>query len=74
MAQSLPQLNVDELTVEQRLELIALLWDSIPDTLEAMPIPKWQRQELERRLADADAHPDTGIPWEEAKARLKGKL
>ena len=69
MSQSLPE-SFDKLSIPERLELIALLWDSIPDPAEAMPLPEWHRQELERRLADAEANPETGIPWEEVKARL----
>ena len=71
MPQSLPEMDVERLTVEQRLDLIALLWDSLPDTLEALPVPEWHRQELERRLAAAAATPEAGIPWEQVKARLR---
>lgn len=73
MPQSLPELNLDQLTVPQRLELIALLWDSIPDAVETLPIPEWHRQELERRLAAADAAPELGIPWEQVRRRLRGE-
>lgn len=73
MPSSLPELDVEQLTVAQRLELIALLWDSIPDSLETLPMPEWHRLELDRRLAAADAAPDAGIPWEQVKARLRGE-
>lgn len=73
MPQSLPELDIDQLTVPQRLDLIALLWDSIPDSLEALPVPEWHRQELERRLASADASPEQGIPWEQVRERLREK-
>jgi putative addiction module component (TIGR02574 family) len=73
MPRSLTDLDVDELTVPQRLELIALLWDSIPDSVEALPMPRWHEQELERRLAIADASPELGIPWDQVKARLRSK-
>ena len=68
--ESLPELDVEELTVPQRLELIERLWDSIPDTLEALPIPDWHRKEVERRLEAADADPAAAIPWETVRARL----
>lgn len=75
MSQQLPdaaaELLKTQLTVEQRLELIAELWDSIPDSLAGLPVPDWHRQELERRLAAADANPDAVIPWEEVKRRLR---
>jgi putative addiction module component (TIGR02574 family) len=73
MATSFPELDFDQLTVPQRLELIARLWDSIPDSMEGLPMPEWHRQEIERRLAAADAAPDQGTPWEQVKTRLREK-
>jgi putative addiction module component (TIGR02574 family) len=73
MPASLPQIDIDRLSVDQRLELIALLWDSIPDSLEDLPVPESHRKELERRLAAADAAPEDARPWEEVRARLREK-
>jgi putative addiction module component (TIGR02574 family) len=77
MSQQLPEaaavLLETPLTVEQRIELIGELWDSIPDSVEALPVPDWHREELEHRLAKADAEPDAAIPWAEVKRRLRGK-
>lgn len=64
MSESLPGLDIGGLSVPQRLELIAELWDSLPNSAEAMAIPQWHRDELERRLAAADASPDDSIPWD----------
>ena len=71
MQQQLTDLDIDRLTLPQRLELIGRLWDSIPDEEFAAGMPEWHRQELERRLAAADASPELGIPWEQVKARLR---
>jgi putative addiction module component (TIGR02574 family) len=71
MSQSPPELDIQQLSVPERLELIGRLWDSIPDTTEAMPVPDWHKEELERRLASADADPDAAIPWDEVKKRLR---
>jgi putative addiction module component (TIGR02574 family) len=77
MSQQLPDAAAEllrtPLTVEQRLELIGELWDSIPDSLNELPVPEWHQQELERRLAAADADPEAAIPWEEVKRRLREK-
>ena len=62
-------LDIERLTVEQKLDLIGLLWDSLPD--EALPpLTEAQLRELDQRIAKADAAPDAGRPWEEVKARL----
>ena len=77
MSQQIPEgaaeLLRTQLSVQQRLELIGELWDSIPDSLDALPIPEWHREELERRLVAADADPEGAIPWDEVKRRLREK-
>lgn len=73
MAQSLSDVAIKQLSVAQRLDLISVLWDSIPDSLEELPIPEWHREELERRLIAADADPGEAIPWEEVRQRLRRK-
>ena len=61
------ELDIDGLTVTQKLELIDRLWDSLADSPEVLD---WHREELERRLEDADAAPELGIPWENVRAEL----
>ena len=60
-----------DMSVSRRLDLIAEIWDSIPDSGDALDVPAWHQEELEKRLAVADAHPEAGIPWEVVKARLR---
>ena len=71
MSQSSPEFNFDQLTVPQRLELIGQLWDSIPDSEDALSVPEWHRRELDRRLTEADTNPEAGIPWETIQRRLR---
>jgi putative addiction module component (TIGR02574 family) len=73
MLPDLPGFDVGRLSVDQRLELIALLWDSIPDAAGAPPILDWHQQELDRRLAAADATPEAAVPWDQVKQRLRKK-
>jgi len=74
MSQQLPDAAAELLkmpmSVEQRLELIGKLWDGIPDSPEALPIPDWHQQILRQRLAAADANPGAAIPWEEVEKGL----
>ena len=75
MSQQLPEAATEllkqPLTVEQRLELIGELWDGIPDTPDALPIPEWHQEVLRQRLAAADADPKAAIPWEEVERQLR---
>jgi putative addiction module component (TIGR02574 family) len=78
MSQQLPEAVAEllktPLTVEQRLELIGELWDSIPALPDDLPLLEWHREELKRRLAAADSDPDVAIPWEEVRKRLREKV
>lgn len=40
---------------------------------EILPLSDAQRIELRCRAADADAHPDEGIPWESVRDELFGR-
>jgi putative addiction module component (TIGR02574 family) len=72
MVLTLEQFGIDRLSAEQRLELISLIWDSLPDDAPFTP-PTWHLQELERRIAAADANPGAAEPWETVLARLSRK-
>ena len=66
---TLSQFGIDRLDAQQRVELIGLIWDSLPDDTPYPP-PDWHIQELERRIEAADANPGAGEPWETVLARL----
>lgn len=69
---TLEQFGIDQLSPQQRIELIGLIWDSLPDDTSFSP-PEWHLRELERRVAAADADPDAAEPWEQVLARLEKK-
>lgn len=70
MSPTLQRLGIDRMNAEERLRLITEIWDSLPPVHE-LEIPETHREELDRRLAAADADPAAGSPWEEVKARLR---
>jgi len=69
MSPTIHDLGIDRMSVEDRLRLIEEIWDSLSC---AGDIPESHRQELDRRLAAADADPSAGAPWDEVRARLRG--
>jgi putative addiction module component (TIGR02574 family) len=65
-----PAVDLDALRrppVEARLQLVEDLWDSIAQEApgEAFPMTPELIAELDRRLAEADANPGAGIPWDQ---------
>lgn len=71
---SRPAIEIDNLNVEERLELIESLWESLVVDPSNIPVTDAQKQMLDERLDEIDAGDDAGIPWEDVKARIKKRL
>ena len=66
------QLTRDEITrlsADERLALIAALWDSLDD--DQIPLTLAQQAELERRLTTLDRDRVEGVTWDAFKAELE---
>jgi putative addiction module component (TIGR02574 family) len=63
--------DLARLTSIEKIELINLLWKSIPQ--EEMPIPEHERRLIAARIAEFEADPDEGQSWEEVKAELENE-
>ncbi len=68
---AVPILPLDEMTVEDKLQTMEALWESLsadPATIES---PAWHEEELrerERKIASGEAR---FIDWEKAKADIR---
>ena len=60
-----------KLSAAERLELVEELWDSIADDDGVLALTDEQREDLDRRLAEADGDPTGGSPWEEVRERIR---
>lgn len=59
------------LSVAERMDLVADIWDSVRES-EEVPFTADQREEMVRRLAYYDQHPEErGRPLSEIMARLR---
>ena len=50
-----------------------LLQTMVEENLAWFPLTDEQKAELDRRIADDDAHPDDAIPWEEVEAAARAR-
>jgi putative addiction module component (TIGR02574 family) len=67
-----PAFDYRGLSIQDRLELIGDIWDSIvTEAPEAVPVTAEQRAELDQRLADAEANPDDVVSWDEVRQELE---
>jgi putative addiction module component (TIGR02574 family) len=62
-----------KLPADERAELAMALWDSLSDKEREteLELTAEQRAELDRRWADHLANPESAIPWEEVRRRLR---
>ena len=74
MGAKMKSLGIDRLGVEERLDLIEEIWDSLDAVSDAVPLTDAQRAELERRFKDDEADPDDVASWEAVKAATLSRL
>jgi putative addiction module component (TIGR02574 family) len=60
--------EIRKLSVKKRLELIELIEESLPET--PLILTASQRAELNRRIAEAKAHPERSIPLKDLVAEM----
>jgi len=72
MPTTLESLGLDRLSVEERLRLIDLIWESLPGTVDRAEVPDWHFVEVERRRAAAATRSGAGRPWRDVLAEIEG--
>ena len=67
-------LNIDQMSVTERIQLAEILWDSVATDTIDLPLTDAQKTELDRRLAGLERAPDEGEPWSVVRARAENRL
>lgn len=66
-----PEIDINKLSPQERLDLIEELWDSLSEDPSSIPLTNAQAKELDRRLDEMDKDSTLGIPWDTVLARLR---
>lgn len=66
------QLGIADWPVADKLTLLGELWDSLPEGVGATDVPAWHRDEVDRRLDEAERNPGVRRPWREVLDELEG--
>ena len=53
------------LSVEDRIQLVQAIWDTIAADQVPSDLTETQKKELDRRISDLNANPDNVLSWEE---------
>lgn len=70
---ALPQIDFQEMTVNERIELAEALWDSVAGSPEAYPLTEAQAEELDRRVEAFERDGDYGLPWSVVRASIRDR-
>ena len=66
-----PIVDPSQLTVDERLELIDRLWESVArDAPERLELTPDEEAEIEHRSDELRANPELAVPWDAARARI----
>ena len=62
------------LPVSERLMIVEDLWNSIADDSDALPpLTDEQIGELDKRIANLDEHPESGLTWEQVQQHVRSR-
>ena len=64
--------EIRSLPFADRVELLEELWREAES--ERPELLDWQKELLDQRLRDAEAHPQDWVSWDEARERLERQL
>jgi putative addiction module component (TIGR02574 family) len=64
------KVEISQLSVAERIQLAADLWDSLQDEQDEILLTDAQKREIDRRLEEYRQDPTAGSSWDAVKQRL----
>jgi len=68
---SSPEKTIFDLSMSEKLQLLEDLWDDIASDPAAVPLPDWQKEELNRRKQNLLQNPGSAFSWDEIQRRIR---
>ncbi len=63
--------DILELPVQERIQLVELIWESIAAFPQAIAVSTELKSDLNARLVEFERDPEAGYAWDQIKAQLK---
>lgn len=67
-------LPLNEMTVEEKLQAMEMLWEDLSRRPENIPSPDWHEEVLRKREAALERGEEGIEDWEAAKRRIRSEL
>jgi putative addiction module component (TIGR02574 family) len=65
--------SVFDLSPAEKLQLVEDLWYDLAASPEDVPVHDWQKDELDRRKANLQSTPASGLTWQEVQRRIHSR-
>ena len=62
--------QIKQMDTENRLHAVQIIWDSLLDKPDSIPLTEKQKSILDKRLQSHLENPEQALPWEEVKEKL----
>jgi putative addiction module component (TIGR02574 family) len=66
--------EVESWPIDDRVRFVRDVWDRLVEQGYEPELTDAMKAELDRRVEELDRDPGSGIPWEEARARVLGRI
>ena len=66
--------DLRRMSVADRFRLMEKIWTSLIEAPGGIEIPKWHRQELDRRIADPQEGAAPARPWSDVQKEIRAGL
>ena len=67
-------LPLDQMTIEEKLRAMELLWADLSRNEQQLQSPEWHEEVLREREARVESSEESPIDWEKAKKQLRDRL
>lgn len=66
-------IQIDQMTLEEKLRAMEALWDDLCRREEDVPVPRWHKDLLDERERLIEQGKAQFLDWETAKKRIDGR-
>ena len=64
--------RIVEIPIDERIQLVEDIWDSIAEVPESVKVPEWHKKVLDKRLERFHANSGSASPWKYIKEKILG--
>jgi hypothetical protein len=68
------ELQIDQLSLEEKLEIMEALWQDLRRNTDQVPVPQWHKDVLDKREQMIETSEANFDDWDSAKKRITERI